>query len=295
LKTLCLNSHAKLNLFLKVLYKRKDNYHSLATLFERVSLCDRIVLGLRRDSRIAISCTDPAVPRDKRNLCWQAGRLLQQETGVKKGAQIKIIKRIPVGAGLGGGSSNAAAALLGLNRLWDLKLSREKLLALAARLGSDAPFFVYGRAFALGRGRGERIFPLPGLRRVKLWHILAVPKIHVSTPAIYRRWDRLRAQEAGLTTALRNVKIITSALRRKDYPRLRGLFYNSLQQITFKLYPEAGRACRRLNDCGVEAAMMSGSGSAVFGIASSRREAARIKRMLEKEERHWRVFAVATR
>jgi 4-diphosphocytidyl-2-C-methyl-D-erythritol kinase len=294
LKTLALDSRAKINLFLKVINKRRDNYHNLVTLFERVSLCDRIILKLREDSRVKIICSDPAVPLGRTNLCWQAARLLQKASGTNKGAEIKIIKRIPVGAGLGGGSSNAASALVGLSRLWGLKLSRKKLLGLAGRIGADVPFFIYGCAFALGKGRGERIFPLRGLKRVKLWHALAAPKIHVSTPLIYRKWDECAGEKAGLTTALADVKIITSALRHKNYSRLGGLLYNSLQQITFGLCSEAERARRRLCDYGVAAALMSGSGPAVFGIVPSQRQAARIKSRLEKKEKGWRIFALRT-
>ncbi|MDD4953799.1 MAG: 4-(cytidine 5'-diphospho)-2-C-methyl-D-erythritol kinase [Candidatus Omnitrophica bacterium] len=282
-----LNSYAKLNLYLAVLNKRKDNYHNIETLFQRISLCDKIILKSRRDDLIKVACAQPGVPQDHTNLCWRAAKLLQDTCRVKKGVDIRIIKRIPVGAGLGGGSSNAATLLLGLNKAWRLGLSRGRLVKLASLIGSDVPFFIYERAFALGRGRGERISPVNTSAR--FWHILVVPKIIVSTPGIYRGWDRY----SGLTTIRGDVKILTSVIRKKKVPEA-GLLFNSLEEITTALYPQVRRAKEALAGLGLKPILMSGSGPSVFGIVSSRKEALSASRQLKNKNRSWRFFVVRT-
>lgn len=183
MSTLILKSYAKLNLFLEVLRKRPDHYHDIQTLFERIDLSDILTLKSRSDKKICISCPDPLVPKDHTNLCFQAARLLQDRFKVAGGVDIAIDKRIPVGAGLGGGSGNAASVFLGLNRLWRLKASRETLAALAQEVGCDIPFFIHETPFALGSERGDCIRPYDALKGVKLWHIIVVPRIQVSTPS----------------------------------------------------------------------------------------------------------------
>src|SRR4030042_869033 len=126
MRRLALDSYAKLNLYLAVRNIRQDNYHNIKTVFERIDLCDRIILKPRRDNKIKIICNHPLVPKDNSNLCYRSARLLQDYSGIKSGLDIEIIKRIPVASGLGGGSSNASSVLLGLNKLWKLNLPREK-------------------------------------------------------------------------------------------------------------------------------------------------------------------------
>ncbi|HTZ11380.1 MAG TPA: 4-(cytidine 5'-diphospho)-2-C-methyl-D-erythritol kinase [Candidatus Margulisiibacteriota bacterium] len=285
-----LNSHAKLNLYLQVLNKRKDKYHNLKTIFERISLCDKIILKVRQDKLIKISCSDPQVPEDETNLCFRSAKLLQQEFNCLKGIEIEIVKRIPVGAGLGGGSSNAATVLMGLNRLWKLKLSKKRLVELGKRIGCDVPFFIYDTPFALGTKRGDEIRPLPSLKGVRLWHLLVVPKIKVRTPLIYAKFD----EYSGLTRKNCNVKIINLALRQKRLFRQDSLLYNSLEEVTARLYPEVRRIENKLASLGLKTVLMSGSGPAVFGIASSRKEAATIARQLKGKGRSWRIFLVST-
>ena len=140
---LVIKSFAKLNLYLRVLGKRKDNFHNLDTLFVRIDLADTIILKSRKDSLIRIKCASRHVPKDETNLCFRAAELLRQKFKINSGLEIEIEKRIPVGAGLGGGSSNAASVLLGLNRYWHLNLSKARLAILAAKLGSDVVFFIH--------------------------------------------------------------------------------------------------------------------------------------------------------
>lgn len=285
-----IKSYAKVNLFLKVLDKRPDNYHNLESLFERISLFDKITLKNRPDNRIKITCDHPGVPVNESNLCFKAAKLLQDEFGIDKGLDIKISKRIPVGAGLGGGSSNAASVLIALNKLWKLNLTKAKLAKFASKIGSDAVFFVYEAPFAEARGRGEKIHVLNKLNKVKLWQVLIAPKVHVSTPLIYSKFD----QFSGLTKSASNVKILTSILVRKYPVSSPGLLFNSLEQVTLKLYPEVRRVKETLKAFGSENILMSGSGGAVFAIVPSGRKAAVLVKRIKRVVKPWQAFAVST-
>ncbi|MFA5096261.1 MAG: 4-(cytidine 5'-diphospho)-2-C-methyl-D-erythritol kinase [Candidatus Omnitrophota bacterium] len=292
-----IQSYAKVNLFLNVLKKRSDNYHNVDTLFERIGLSDKITLIPRRDRRIRVACSHPAVPSGPSNLCFKAAKLLRDSYGVKKGVDISIVKRIPVAAGLGGGSSNAACVLAGLNKLWGLGLGRDKLAELASGIGSDVVFFIYDAPFARGRGRGEKIRVLVPLRKQRLWHLLVVPKIAVSTPQIYRKFDELCGLyncATGLTKPPSNVKILTSVLAKKNPIFKSGLLFNSLEQVTLKLYPEVRRVKERLAALGLKDVLMSGSGPSVFALVPSRQKAAALARNLKREPCPWSVFAVST-
>jgi len=289
-KKLALNSYAKLNLYLEVLNKRNDNYHNINTVFERIDLRDKIILRPRQDKLIRIICKNSSVPCDSSNLCYRSAKLLQDNFDVDKGLDIEIIKRIPVGSGLGGGSSNAAAVFLGLNKLWKLNLPKVKLAGLAGSVGCDIPFFIYGEAFAKGDNRGDRIKPLDKLKNLRLWHILIVPKIKVSTPLIYQKWDNF----CGLTRPKVNVNILILALRKNGLFSLGSLLFNSLEEITLKLYPEVKRIKQKLASFGLKSILMTGSGPAVFGIVSSRKEAVSLRRRIKRENKSWRVFLTRT-
>ncbi|MFA5362445.1 MAG: 4-(cytidine 5'-diphospho)-2-C-methyl-D-erythritol kinase [Candidatus Omnitrophota bacterium] len=294
-----LKSYAKLNLSLEILERRPDSCHNLKTIFERISLADTISLKLRPDARILVKTNRRDLPGDKSNLVYRAAELLQRRYGVTKGVCVGLHKRIPVGAGLGGGSSNAATVLVGLNKLWKLGLSRKKLAAHAGTIGSDVPFFVYDCPFSAGRGRGEIIRPLPSLRKTNFWHVLVVPRVKVSTPLIYRRWDReetIREKRGGrrLTKGVFDVRLLTLELKRHDLSRISSYLYNSLERVTVQLFPVVRLVKKRLEDSGIKPVLMSGSGPAVFGIAASRKEAIGVYRQLKNENRFWEVFVVRT-
>ncbi len=297
-RPLVFNSYAKVNLSLTVLNKRKDGYHNIKTIFERISLSDRIILKLRRDSKINIISAAEGLPKDKtKNLAYRSAELLQKKFNINKGVDIKILKRIPLGSGLGGGSSNAACVLSGLNQLWGLNLSRDKLARLAARLGSDVPFFIYDTAFAQGSGRGDKIKPFKAKNNFSLWHILVVPEIQVSTPLIYHKWDACLAADrrfSGLTRRQYDDKILTLGLKTESLSLIAKSMFNSLEEVTFNLYPGIRSIKEKLLNSGVKAALMSGSGSAVFAIVSSRREAGLFCRKMRRLNRHWQVFPVRT-
>ena len=287
---LVIKSFAKLNLYLQVLSKRKDNFHNLNTLFGRIDLADTIILKEREGNSIKIKCNSQQVPEDKTNLCWQAAALLKKEFKLKAGLEIEIKKRIPVGAGLGGGSSNAASVLLGLNRYWKLNLPKTKLLNLAAKLGSDVPFFICDTKFALGSNRGDKIKPLASLQQLRLWFILVYPKIKVSTPLIYQKFDCF----SRLTTPRHNVKILTSELSKKGFRIKQEYLFNSLEPVTSGLYPVVNQVKNALYAMGLEKVIMSGSGPAVFAICSSLKQAQVMSRKLRKKYKSWQIFVSST-
>jgi len=294
-KKVILNSWAKLNLYLAVINKRKDNYHNLESLFERIKLSDKIVLRLRDDKLITISCNSKEVPQDSSNLGYKAAEFLQKKYKINKGVNIQIVKRIPIGSGMGGGSSNAATVLIGLNKLWGLKLSIKQLARCAAKIGSDVPFFVYDTAFALVKGKGEVVKPLKELKNKKFWHILIIPHVKISTPLIYRKWDesKIKAKER-LTLPGNNVKILVSALKTGNFSLISNNLYNSLEQVTFLEYPEVNRVKEKLVRMGQKTVLMSGSGSTVFCLVSSRKEGVKLFSQL-KDNRFCQVFLTPTR
>lgn len=312
-------AYAKLNLFLEVGRKRKDGYHNLKTIFERINLSDKIILKSRLDQVINVRCSNSGVPEGAGNLCYKSAKLMQDSFKVERGADIKIIKNIPVGAGLGGGSSDAASVLMALNKLWSLKASQEKLIKLAKKVGADVPFFLHNASFAQGEGRGDAVRPLRLSRIPRLWHILVVPKIRVATPLIYRKWDSFnksakpfRSKGIGLGTARppRNAglssqshkltrresfdKMWALALKKRDFLLINRLLFNSLEPVTSVLYPSVNRVRRKLNSLGLGGVLMSGSGPAVFALLPSRKEAFSLSRKLAKNSKSWRVFLSRT-
>jgi 4-diphosphocytidyl-2-C-methyl-D-erythritol kinase len=292
-ESLSLESPAKVNLYLKILKRRKDGYHNIKTIFERINLCDTIIFKERRDKKIRIISSNSALSKDSSNLAYRAADLLRRSFGVNRGLDIKIIKRIPISAGLGGGSANAASVLTGLNKFWRLGLKQEELVRLSRKLGSDVAFFIHNTSFALGEGRGERIKPLGSLKRKKLWHVLVVPKIKVSTPFIYKKWDD-NPRTFKLTTPKHDVKILTLAIRENRFSLLAKALFNDLEQVTLRLYPEVLRIKKGLADLGLKAILMSGSGPAVFAIAASKKEAVSLAKKFRTKNKSSQSFAVET-
>ena len=294
MKKITLKSFCKINLYLKVISLRKDNYHNIETIFERISLFDKVSVRLRKDGLIKISSNSQAVPCDARNFCYKAAKLLQDEFKISKGADIFIDKRLPIASGLGAGSANAAATLIALNKIWDLRLSQAKIRKIARKVGADVAFFTYDTAFAIGRERGDKIYPLRSLSKMKLWHVLVVLHVGVSTPAIYQEWDRLKSLgKLALTSRALNAKITNSALRKGD-PLIigKGLF-NSLEEVTTRIYPQINVLKEKLKALKVKAVMMSGSGPTVFGIVSSKKQAEQVAKSL-KQKSSWKVFVAST-
>jgi 4-diphosphocytidyl-2-C-methyl-D-erythritol kinase len=287
-----LKAYAKVNLYLFVRSKRKDGFHSLHTLFERISLADTVSFSSRKDGRIVLTCTDSRLPVDQGNLVVRSATLLKERFKVKQGATLRLSKRVPLGSGMGGGSSDAAATLMGLNRLWKLGLSRHELCLLGARIGSDVPFFLYNCSFAWGTGRGEKIAPVALKRRICLWHIIIVPRINVSTPLIYREGDKQGAFR--LTKPGFDATIMCLAVKKHDLAGIEQCLFNSLEPVTRNLYPEVGRIREKLCGLGLKLILMSGSGPAVFGLTRSKKEAVAVRKQLMLEEKAWCVFVART-
>ena len=270
-----------------MLSKRPDGYHDLETLFERIGLCDEITLK-KRPSGIVLKVSSREVPGGPQNLVFKAAKLLQEEYKTGKGVEITLKKRIPVSAGLGGGSSNAATVLLGLNRLWDLRLSKAKLLKIAAKLGSDVPFFILETPYAHGQGRGELLRPISRFRK-KLWHCLVKPPFGISTQEAYRGLSK-----AGLTPQKADVRMLLRALKTGDSERLSNLLTNSLELSLNKQLRTIQSIKKKLVFEGALAALMSGSGSTVFGLFSSEPKARNAARNLKKQHKSWKVFVAET-
>ncbi|MEK7477605.1 MAG: 4-(cytidine 5'-diphospho)-2-C-methyl-D-erythritol kinase [Candidatus Coatesbacteria bacterium] len=246
---------AKINLFLRVGSRRADGYHSIETLFHAIGLYDD--LTLKPAKTLSFRATGIPSPSSSGNLVHRAAQLLRQETGCIRGAMIRLHKRIPLGAGLGGGSSDAAATLIGLNRLWHLGLSRKRLLALAARLGSDVPFFLQGGT-AVGTGRGERLRPIPS--RLRAWAVLLKPSFGVSTKDAYAALDRVKSRPRPSVS----LGAIERAVHRGNLTALR--VHNDFEAVVFRMHPSLARLKSSLLDAGATTAFMTGSGSTVVGL-----------------------------
>lgn len=235
---------AKLNLFLHVTGRRPDGYHTLQTLFQFLDVGDDLRFDVTRDGRIARANILPGVPED-RDLCMRAARLLQAVSGTTRGAVIHLDKHLPLGGGLGGGSSDAATTLLALNELWGCGLTPEALAALGLKLGADVPVFVRGHA-AWAEGVGEELTPAEPPER---WVVVLVPAVNVSTAEVFAVYDR----ELDLTP-------YSPAITIRDFHAGRGR--NDLEPVVRRLYPEVDNALKWLGNFGD--ARMTGSGACVF-------------------------------
>jgi 4-diphosphocytidyl-2-C-methyl-D-erythritol kinase len=259
---------AKLNLFLHVIGRRPDGYHLLQTLFRFIDLQDTLHFGLREDGQIRRANAVEGVPEDQ-DLCVRAARLLQSETGCGLGADITVEKHIPMGGGLGGGSSDAATTLIALNRLWSLGLTRARLMELGLRLGADVPVFIFGEnAFAEGVGEQLQAFPLPDA-----WYLVLFPPVQVPTAQIFAHPELTRNGDSITMRALLE--------REKSGQRQ---FRNDLQPVVCGLYPEVARHIASLDNLragnGSGKAMMTGSGACVFAEFGDRSQAEAVMKQL---------------
>lgn len=266
LQTVRLSAPAKVNLGLWVGRKRPDGFHEIVTTMVPLELGDTVSISpARRGISLAVDST--AVPAGPENIAWQAAALFIDTARLSAGCRIVISKRIPVGAGLGGGSSDAAAVLKGLNRLFGAPLPARTLRRLALRLGSDVPFFLKGTACAC-RGRGERLRPL---RLPRLNFILHLPGYPVSTAWAYAALDRLRLKQPVLTSRPVSPKILGLSLRQQEPAGIRAQVHNSFEAVVFRLHPDLKRARQLLLESGAIAAGLSGSGSTVYGLVMNNR------------------------
>jgi 4-diphosphocytidyl-2-C-methyl-D-erythritol kinase len=281
-----LPSFAKINWTLSVLGRRADGFHELRTIFQTITLHDELTFAERADERLQLTCDAPEIPVDERNLIHRAAVALKEQYGVRqKGASIHLAKRIPAEGGLGGGSSNAAVALLGLSSLWNLSAGKAELCAIGARLGADVPFFFTGGT-ALGTGLGTDITALPDFAAEHL--LIVTPDAKVATAEAYKALNA-----PALTKAEGDTILSISRAGEHFAESFPDALHNDFERAIFRLKPEIERAKNALRLNGARRALMTGSGSSLFGIFENRETLARAARSL-RTETNWRVFSCST-
>ncbi|MFH0984941.1 MAG: 4-(cytidine 5'-diphospho)-2-C-methyl-D-erythritol kinase [Candidatus Omnitrophota bacterium] len=278
MKKITLQSPAKLNLHLRILGKQPDGYHKLLTLFHRISLVDTIVIR-KRSAGFKLTTNIPSLETGEGNLITKAYRALQKRFPELGGVSVRLTKRIPLGAGLGGGSSNAAFFLLGMKRLFRLKLSTKELLAMGKKLGADVPFFLLEARQALAWGIGDKLEKTPC--RARLGFLLLVTDQGLNTRKVYQTlaWS---GRPLSLTKERRIAKILRSFLDRKRIREASTLAQNDLETPAFRLMPSVPKAMSVLKDHGAPFVLMSGSGATVFVAFSSRKKALDLSKRLKE-------------
>ena len=282
-----LKAYAKVNLLLKVLSKRKDGYHNLLTIFERISLADHIKIS-KIPEGIIVTCDKAVTAKSTDNIAYKAAKLILMTSKAKSGIRIHIQKRIPIAAGLGGGSADAAAVLVGINKLLNFNISKEKLMRLGSKLGADVPFFIFNTPFAIGRGIGDELEKLN--LRAKFFHILIYPGFKVATKEVYQALD------LGLTRKNSGDRMAIPV----SCDDVGSFIYNDLGGVVAAKKPIIGKIIRRLASSLGRRAMVSGSGPSVFCLYRTRREAIGARRELLRGlpvslTRRWQLFIVETK
>ncbi|MFQ5963140.1 MAG: 4-(cytidine 5'-diphospho)-2-C-methyl-D-erythritol kinase [Candidatus Scalinduaceae bacterium] len=265
-------AHAKINLFLEILGKRNDGYHEIETVIQEINIADYLWFK-EVEKGIKLKCEDKSIPLNEDNLVYKAADLILRECGIKRGVLICLEKKIPVCAGLGGGSSDAAATLKALNMLWEIDLNDVELMELAAELGSDVSFFIKGKT-ALCEGRGEKVYPIE--IKSKLYYLVIFPNIRISTTKIYKNL------KIGLTKNRKDVNFFLNALGDCGAEKLGSMLFNRLEKTIFRLYPDMFKfknSLKCFSFCGL---LISGSGSSIFGLCYNRNQAEVIKNKIEQ-------------
>ena len=277
--SLTLSAPAKINYLLDVTGKRPDGYHELRMIMQRVNLCDEITLTLTNNHEINVTCNSKGAPDGPKNIAWKAARAMFDTTESAFGVNIAITKNIPVAAGLGGGSSDAATVLMGLNQLLKLGHTDQKLMETGCSLGADVPFFIFKRT-ALAEGIGEKLTPL--LNTPKCWIVLVNPGIHVSTAWVYKSLQLTKDYDLNkLPEFFGSVEDIVSIMS------------NDLESVTIQRFPVIADIKTCLIDMGAVGSMMSGSGPTVFGIFKSF-DTAEVARLEATKDTNWFSATVET-
>lgn len=277
IEMLILNAPAKINWFLNVVQRRYDGYHDIVSLMQCITLNDSLVMEYSDAVEVI---TDAGIPM-KDNLVYKAAILMRESAGIKSGVRVTLKKEIPMAAGLGGGSSDAAAALMGLNRLWNLNLTRHELAKFGEVLGSDIPFFFHGPVSIVG-GRGDIVFPV-GLKR-SYAVLLVKPPVDVSTAWAYAELDSGSSYQKVLTKETNNIKLFCQALERGDFSLLSSMQRNDLEPLVVRRYPIIGDIKHNLMMRDALFSSMSGSGPTVFGVFDSESKAVNA---MEHMSPHW--------
>lgn len=278
-----LPSFAKINWILQIKGKRDDGFHELCTIFQTVSLYDN--LEFIEHESLSLTCNVNNVPADENNLIIKAAKILREKFRIKNGAKIHLEKNIPAPGGLGGGSSNAAVALLGLVKLWNIKIKRQELIEIGQNLGSDVPFFFCGGT-AVGTGRGTEILPMEDFSENNI--LIVTPDVDVPTKNAFALLAAPRLTNFDSKSILQICRVEAQALNLRQS----GLI-NDFENAVFKIEPEIKRVKEKLFDLGAKHALMSGSGASVFAVFDSREELQTAFEALQTEKT-WRKFKVET-
>jgi len=282
---------AKINLFLDVLGKRRDGYHEIRSLVMPVSLHDTLRFEKRRSgisASIAAECRFRGIPwafsmgSRNNNLILRAAELFRKHTGCRKGAAIRLTKRIPIGAGLGGGSADAAAVLTGLNRLWQTGLSSIELMEIGARVGCDVPALIHGGAILM-EGRGETITPIEDAKGDKIYMLLVYPGFAISTCDIYQRYDCRAKSSQNSTVPETKFHLVLEGIRNNSAKLIGKGLFNALQETVFNKYPLLEIIKNRLEKAGAEHIQLTGSGSTVFVLLNKRSEGEKLAKLIRRQ------------
>lgn len=262
---------AKINLGLDVLGKRADGYHELEMVMSSVDLADRLIMEELEEDKIIIETNKVFLPIDKRNNVYQAASIVKKRYGINKGILIRITKNIPVAAGLGGGSTDCAAALRGMDRLWQLGLTMPELIDIGMEVGTDVPYCIYGTT-AFISGKGEKVTPLRPMPQC--WVVLVKPRLSVSTGKIFQEVDLDQLHHP-------DIQELSDAILAEDYQRMIAAMGNSLESITIPKHPVVQQIKERMMKYGADVALMTGSGPTVFALCQKYSRAQRVYNALK--------------
>ena len=283
MNSITLKSRAKINLSIDVLGKRQDGYHLVEMIMQTIDLYDLIEINEKDNDQITIKSTSDEIPLDCNNLVYKAANLIKKTFNINKGVEIHIKKNIPVAAGMAGGSSNAAAILVGLNKLWNLNLSNQQLEKIGLKLGADVPFCINGGA-VLASGIGEELTPIKGLTK-DVCILVCKPDLFVSTKEVYECIDSKDIDKRP------NNKFLIECLKNEDTRQLAENMFNVLEGVTMDKHPVIQQIKDIMTNNRALGAMMSGSGPTVFGLYENREDAVKCKAILEKQFKQ--TFVVA--
>ena len=283
MNSITLKSRAKINLSIDVLGKRQDGYHLVEMIMQTIDLYDLIEINEKDNDQITIKSTSDEIPLDCNNLVYKAANLIKKTFNINKGVEIHIKKNIPVAAGMAGGSSNAAAVLVGLNKLWNLNLSNQQLEKIGLKLGADVPFCINGGA-VLASGIGEELTPIKGLTK-DVCILVCKPDLFVSTKEVYECIDSKDIDKRP------NNKFLIECLKNEDTRQLAENMFNVLEGVTMDKHPVIQQIKDIMTNNRALGAMMSGSGPTVFGLYENREDAVKCKAILENQFKQ--TFVVA--
>ena len=280
-----IKAHAKINLALDVVGKREDGYHNLRTIMQTVCLHDLLILKRHKRHPLKLVCNTARLPIDERNLVYQAALYLKNTYNIPDGLLIILNKNIPISAGLAGGSSDCAAVLSGINKMYKLGLSFSEMMEIAAKFGSDVPFCLLGGT-ALAEGKGEILTPLPPHPPVSI--VIATPPVSISTSIIFKAFDTIKYVKGP------NIDCIISSIKNKDIKGIASGFCNVLEEVSVYICPDIVKIKELFMEYGAAGALMSGSGPSVFAYFHDHKHASCAMKNIELQMPYIRLFLTGT-